>query len=302
MTAAPPIKEEQAPDADTPVRDHSRDDTLFRLHCLNRDCFAMSMMKYRNAQGYLVTGQHSGTHWSKWMLSHAIAHHYKVAPPKFFNNASMASNDIIGHPKLPQMHAHVPRVVTSHSIPPYAMQWKWLRTFMRFPPYALVVRDIRNVLVSNYEKWRERYNVEFSDYVAGDPRGDKYICDVWWYVRFMNRWGEVAKRFPDKVLVLRYEDFQADRILSLRRITQHFGLSLGEESLQAGADAGSKESMSKHHDPAVDAQALRPDGKGDAAFSAADNALLNSILDKNLKHDFGYKYFPDPRGYQVSKE
>lgn len=271
----------------------------FKLHCLNRDLFALSMLKYRNFKGYLSTGQHSGTHWIKWMLSHALAHEYKVDPPKFFDNGSEASNVLIGHPKHPQIHAHVPRIVSTHSIPPYAMQWSWLRHSAHFPPYAVVVRDIRKVLISNFEKWKERYNVSFSEYVAGDPRSNKYICDVWWYIRYMNRWGAVASKFPKETFVIRYEDFQNDRAGSLQKILLHFGIPLSAESLAAGAAAGEKSFMAAHQDPNIADRALRKDGAGETEFSADDLALLNKILSDNLKHDFGYPYFATPRGYQV---
>ncbi len=270
----------------------------FKLHCLNRDLFALSMLKYRNFKGYLSTGQHSGTHWIKWMLSHALAHEYKVAPPKFFDNGSEASNVLIGHPKHPQVHAHVPRIVSTHSIPPYPMQWSWLRNSTHFPPYAVVVRDIRKVLISNFEKWKERYNVSFSEYVAGDPSSNKYICDVWWYVRYMNRWGEVASRFPKETFVTKYEDFQNDRAGSLEKIFLHFGVTLSRESLAAGAAAGEKSFMAAHQDPNIPDRALRKDGTDETKFSPADLALLDQILSDNLKHDFGYPYFPAPRGYQ----
>lgn len=276
-------------------------DRAFRLHCLNRDLFALSMLKYRDFQGFLVTGAHSGTHWIKWMLSHALAHHYGVEPPKYFDNASDASNDLIGHPKRPRRYPELPRIASTHSVAPYALQSPLLRKLLPLPPYALVVRDIRRVLISNYEKWRERYGVSFSEYVAGDPNGNKYICDVWWYVRFLNRWGEIAKRFPIQTTVLRYEDVQADRVGSLRRICQHFGLNLTNADFEAGANVGSKEYMASHQDPAIPDRALRQDGHGDTQFSASDMELLKSILDRNLKHDFGYDYFDKPRGFQAGQ-
>lgn len=33
-------------------------------------------------------------------------------------------------------------------------------------------------------------------------------------------------------------------------------------------------------------------------FTAADDALLHGILNRHLKHDFGYRYFSSPRGFQ----
>jgi hypothetical protein len=156
----------------------------------------------------------------------------RVAPPQFYNNAS--SNEIIGHPKHKRIHPQLPRIATSHTIPPYALDWRWLRLFLKFPPFAVVVRDPRDVLVSNYEKWREKYAVPFSTYLEGDISGRKYICDIWWYIHFMNRWGRVAKRFPKQTLVLRYEDFFVDPRGNLERLGRWFGLALSPESYDLG--------------------------------------------------------------------
>ena len=273
----------------------------FKLHGLNRDLFALSMLKYRNFQGYLSTGQHSGTHWIKWMMSHALAHQYNVEPPKYFDNGSEASNVLIGHPRHKPVYTHVPRIASTHSIPPYALQWTWLRKTAQFPPYAVVVRDVRNVLVSNYEKWKERYGVSFSEYLFGDPQSNKYICDIWWYIRYMNRWGDVASKFSAETAVLHYEDFQEDRVTNLQKIFQHFRLDLSSEALNAGAAAGDKSFMAARQDPNIKDRALRKDGEGSAAFSPADMDVLNKILDRHLRHDFGYKYFTTPRGFQGNK-
>ncbi len=279
MASAPTLTSEQA-------------DAAFRLHCLNRDTTNLGLLRHRNYTGFLVTGQHSGTHWIKWMLSHALASRHNLTPPQYANNAS--TNDLIGQPR-----EHRKFIAATHTIAPYALEWKWLREVMPLPPYAVVVRDIRDVLISNYEKWRNlRYNVDFSTYVAGDPTSRAYVCDVWWYVHFLNRWGEVASRYPDQTMVLTYESFRRDALEGLRRIDVHFNLDLGEEALAAGLAAGTKEIMAAHQDPAIDERPVRLDGQGDATFSQADTALLKGILDRNLKHDFGYDYFDAPRGFR----
>ena len=273
------------------------DDIVFRIHCANRHSTNLSILKYCEFQGFLVTGQHSGTHWIKWMLSHALAHRYGVAPPRYHNNAS--SNALVGHPKHPRIHPRLPRIASSHSIAPYALEWAWLRAVRRPPPYVVVVRDVRDVMVSNYEKWRPDYGVPFSRYVAGDPRGKAYVCDAWEYVRFLNRWGEVARRYPDETLVLRYEDFRRDPLASLRRLGRHFRLDLSDDDLMAGVAVGSKEFMMTRQDPDVAEKPVRPDGARGARFSPADLGTLHRILDRHLRHDFGYGYFDRPRGYQV---
>lgn len=261
----------------------------FALHCLNRDTTNLALLKYRDFQGFLVTGQHSGTHWIKWMLSHAMAHHYGVAPPRYYNNAS--SNEIIGHPKHKRIHPALPRIASSHSIPPTALDWGWVRKAFPVPPYAVVVRDIRDVLISNYEKWRGvRYHVPFSEYVKGDIASKKYVCDVWWYVHFMNRWGRVAELWPNETLTFRYEDFRKDPRTNLERLAKHLGLDLSPEALDAGVAAGAKDVMLAAQDPNVDERAVRPDGQAAASFSDEDTAVLKAILRENLKYDFGYDY------------
>jgi hypothetical protein len=272
-------------------------DSVFRLRCLNRHSTNLAIMKYVDFQGFLVTGQHSGTHWIKWMLSHALAHRYDVSPPRYMNNKS--SNELVGHPKHRRPYPHLPRIASSHSIPPYALEWAWLRALRRPPPYAIVVRDIRDVLISNYEKWRSRYKISFSRYVAGDPRGKRFVCDAWWYIRFLNRWGTIAERWPSETLVLRYEDFRLDALGSLQRLCDHFRLELSRGDLEAGVAMGDKAVMAKYQDPSISVRPLRLDGEGDAQFSERDLARLGTILDGHLKHDFGYRYFEQPRGYQI---
>jgi hypothetical protein len=272
-------------------------DLVFRVHGINRHSTNLALLKYYDFQGFLVTGQHSGTHWIKWMLSHALAHRYGVEPPRYFNNDS--SNDLIGHPKHERIHPHLPRIASSHSIPPYAIDWAWLRQIRRPPPYAVVVRDIRDALISNYEKWRTEYGVPFSRYVAGDPRGKAFVCDVWWYVRFLNRWGEIAGRHPQATLVLRYEDFRKDSLDNLRRLARHFRLDLSDADLLAGVAVGSKEYMMARQDPQISERPIRPDGVEGARFSTRDLEVLAGILDRNLQHDFGYRYFEKPRGFQI---
>ena len=271
-------------------------DLIFRLHGANRSLTNLTLLKHCDFQGFLVTGQNSGTHWIKWMLSHSLAHRYGVEPPRYFNNDS--SNDLIGHPKHERIHPHLPRIASSHSIPAYPLDWAWLRAMRRPPPYAVVLRDIRDFLVSHYEKWRPVYGAPFSRYVAGDPGGKAFRCDVWWYMRFMNRWGEVARRYPEQTLVLRYEDFRQDPMEHLSRLTRHFRLDLSDTDLLAGVAVGSKAYMLARQDPEVSERPIRPDGVEGARFSPRDLQMLGEILDRNLKHDFGYRYFAEPRGFQ----
>lgn len=269
----------------------------FRLHCLNRHAINVELLRFTKFQGFLVTGQHSGTHWIKWMVSHALAHHHGVPPPRYMNNSS--SNELIGHPKHLRIYPTLPRIASSHTIAPYVLDWRWLRRIHKLPPYAVVVRDVRDLLISHYEKWRTTYRVPFSEYLKGDPWGQMYKCDVWWYLRFANRWGAVAQRFPRETLVLSYEGFRRDALRSLRRLSHHFSLDLTDDDLGAGLAVGTKAIMARHQDPRISERPVRPDGVGMARYTAGDLALLERILSRHLRHDFGYRYLDEPRGFQM---
>jgi hypothetical protein len=258
----------------------------FQLHALNRDLTNLSLFRYRDWQGYLVTGQHSGTHWIKWMLSYALAAEYGVTPPKFYNNAS--SNEVIGHPKHRRpADWPVPRIASSHTIAPYELEWGWLRALAPLPPYGVVVRDVRDVLVSNYEKWKAKYDVPFAEYVKGDPLGKRFNCDVWWYIRFLNRWGAVQAKYPAQTLVLKYEDFRTDPRASLVRLLAQFGVTLSDASIDAGVAAGGKDFMARHHNPDVEVYGVRADSD-DRHWDEQSTAILNGTLREHLKYDFGY--------------
>ena len=54
-----------------------------------------------------------------------------------------------------------------------------------------------------------------------------------------------------------------------------------------------------HQDPRITERPIRPDGAQGARLSARDLDVLTGILDRNLKHDCGYRYFEARRGFQI---
>jgi len=263
-------------------------DWRFALHCLNRDWTNFAMIRYRDFDGFLVTGQNSGTQWLKYMLSLALAAEYGVEPPQYFNNAS--SNDIIGHPKHKRKYPQLPRIASAHSIPHAALPL--IYHAMNFPPYVVLVRDMRDALISNYAKWRERYQVPFDVYIAGDPSGSKYVCDAWWYVRFLNAWGRMATAYPGRILTLRYEDLRKTPAPGLAAIGRHFGISLSDRAIEAAVQGSSKSAMQAREDPKTGEKVIRVDAgsESDPVFGPHEKAILARILKANLRYDFGYDY------------
>ena len=118
------------------------------------------------------------------------------------------------------------------------------------PRHLILVRDIRDALVSHYEKRKSDYNVDFSTYLLGDARGKKYADDIWARIQYMNGWGAVAERHPVYAVVLKYEDLLADTRDQLARVCDHFNIEgVTPDLLDEVVAAASKAEMAKLSDP-----------------------------------------------------
>ncbi len=258
----------------------------FKFHSLRRDVSNFALLKHRNFDGFIVSMHQSGTHWLKYMLALALVEKYQLPPPRY-NHA----NDIIGGPKDPRTYAQLPRLASSHSIPHALVHAGWFRRRWPLPRYLVLVRDMRASLVSNYEKWKQHYGVEFVDYLRGDPSGRLYNSDIWWCLRFMNAWGELAERYPEDTMVLRYEDLQHDPGRELAGVADFLRLQLSATHIDTAVAGASKQAMAQRHDPD------RPGGevsfeRRDPAewFGERERILLERVCTTQLRYTFGYDY------------
>jgi hypothetical protein len=259
----------------------------FAVRVLRADLANFFLLQYRTCDGFLITGKNSGTHWVKFMLSCAIARQYHVPAP--VHASGRDSDAIIGHPRWPAVHAHLPRIGSSHSIPSVAFAWRLAG--LGHKPVVVLVRDIREALQSNYVKWRQNYSTPFTRYLAGDPWGRRFVADIWWYVHFFNRWGDLAQARPDKVLIVHYEDVQAAPRYWLERMAAHLGVALSEDAVAAAMPYTGREALRALLDPDY-GEVIIPaaEERGRMAFSSADTALFAAILEGHLRHPLGYDY------------
>ena len=266
----------------------------FESYAWRRDIFNFSMFRNRNFDGFMVSGFQSGTQWIKWMLSQTIAAQWGVAPPQYYDNES--SNDIIGHPKHKKIYPELPRIASSHNVPSAIMDWPISRALFRFPPYIVVVRDLRQVMLSHYAKhgpkYRENYGTSFTEYLHSDiTNSAPYLYNIGNYIRFLNRWGDAIERYPNETIAIHYEDTRKDPAATLRRIGQHFGLSFTDAAIDTAVKMGTKEEMAKYSDPAIPYKIVRPDDDTSApVYTDADKAYFGRIVQNHLRHNFGYDY------------
>jgi hypothetical protein len=262
----------------------------FHWHCWRRDMSNFALIKYRNFDGFLITMQHAGTHWLKYMMSTAIASQLGLPPPRYIHNAS--SNDFIGHPKHPRQYPQAPRIASSHSIPHALIDSRLVRAVAKFPRYTVLVRDMRAALVSNYEKWKGRYAVSFSEYLRGDMSGAHYSMDIWWCLHFLNRWARVRERFPDDTLILRYERLSDDPATEIERVFSHFGIAISGEHIRAAVRAASKEQMADKLDPEQPVRnIIRDDPRPpNSWFNSDDQRFFDAMISQYLHDDYGYDF------------
>ena len=159
---------------------------------------------------------------------------------------------------------------------------------IRLPPVVLLVRNIPDALTSYFFKWREAKALgALGDYVARAPR--RQGVDVWWFIRFFNRWGALQRTFPDRVLVVRYEDLQADPGTWIARIWSHWGVTLDEADLAAALAVRTREAVAAHLDP-VYGEDIAPDRAARQAVRLGhdEGAVVGRRLVDHLRCDFGY--------------
>jgi cation:H+ antiporter len=265
-------------------------DNIFAWRNLKRDLSNFQLLHHRNVDGNLVTGMNSGTHWVTVMLATAIADQHGLMLPKYFSFD--AASDIVGVPSKIVRRPGIPVIALSHNHPAAIVAWPVVRRLLPYPKQVVLVRDIRQVLISAYVKWMPNGEVPFSDFVLGDPTNRRgYLCDVWWYLSYLNRWGDVKASAPGDTLVIRYEDMVDDPALWLRRIGDHFGLRLGDRAIAAALTLRGKDAAQARRDPKdTEAVIADPAAKARIRFSEEDARELRNILARHLRYDYGYDY------------
>lgn len=259
------------------------------LRDLDSDVSSHHLMRYAGrVDGYLVTAKNSGTHGLRFMLSHAIAHHLGLPPPE--TSSGPGSNGFIGHPKNGWAYPHTPKIGSSHNIPSRVMALLGTADLLALPPTVVLVRDIHEALASYYVKWADAYGLgSFSDYLRRPAPGLKKVDDVWWFIRFFNRWGEALAARPDDIIVVRQEAMKRDPAAVIRRVWSHWGVVLSDADVSAGVAASSREAVEVKLDAGY-GEAIVPDRRKREAvvLSDDDRVYLAELFARHLKHDFGY--------------
>jgi hypothetical protein len=254
---------------------------------LRDDLSRFHLLHYADrVDGFLISGHNSGTHWLRFMLSTAIAHRLELPRPAY--SSGPQSDLYIGNARHRRRFAQAPRIGSSHHMPSRLVALLGLVGLVRLPPVVLLVRRIPDSLISYFFKWREAKALGPLDrYLARAPQPQG--VDLWWFIRFFNRWGLLRRVFPQSVMVVRYEDVQRDPATWVRRIWAHWGVELDDADLTAAMSVSSRAAVQAHLDPEYGEDvAPDPDARVAVRYAEPDVALLEERLAQHLRCDFGY--------------
>jgi hypothetical protein len=253
-----------------------------------------TILRHGAFDGMLCTSKNSGTHWVKYMLAIALAETYDIPPPEYFSEKSV--RPYISWTKDKPVHAELPKLAFSHTIPHQLANWGWARTLAGLPPYVLLVRHPMSILASHFAKWEWDIQVDWLTYLRGEPTGKQFRCDLYWMARFWTRWGEWLGREPSRIHLVHYEDVRQAPRETLQAIAAHWDIHLSAAALDKAVRGGTKEAMAEKIDPDAEPNVLqnRKD-RLDTLFSGEAKAIYEDRVKTLFGASLGYDLLAVPQ-------
>lgn len=199
--------------------------------------------KLQRCDWVLMSWGKSGRTWLRVMLSRA-----------YTLKAGLSAAELLDFDNLRKRDQRLPAVFFSHNnyLRDYTGNYR-SKTHFHGKPIVLLVRDPRDVAVSQFFQWkfRMRPNKKFiNDY---PPHGA--TMDVWDFVLdrevgvprivdYFNGWAGAISQLRD-VLVVRYEDMRADPAAVLAQILEFTGTQTTPEQVHAAVEFAAYDNMKK---------------------------------------------------------
>ncbi|HSH30207.1 MAG TPA: sulfotransferase domain-containing protein [Thiohalobacter sp.] len=199
--------------------------------------------KLRRADAVVVSFGKSGRTWLRVMVSRLYQQLY-----------GLPESALIGFDNFHNMDRRVPRIFFTHDnyIGDYTGHTDSKVDFYD-KKVVLLVRDPRDVAVSQFFQWQHRMRPEKKALNQYPPHGEQ--CGVYEFVKhegaglpkvidFMNLWAREMGKVREFCLV-RYEDMRADPHRALSRVAQFLEIPADPGQIQEAVDYASYENMKK---------------------------------------------------------
>jgi hypothetical protein len=200
--------------------------------------------KLQEADWALVSWGKSGRTWFRVMLSRFYQLHF-----------GLDTDYMLEFDNFHRLNPNAPKVLFSHNnyIRDYLGAWDNL-DYYKGKKLVLLVRDPRDVAVSQYFQWRYRMLPRKKVLNAYPPHGaDVDIfdfvrnpdCGIPKIVEAFNIWARALPALGDGVLVVRYEDLRHDPAGVLAQVVSFAGTTGSPAHLEAAKDYAAYENMKK---------------------------------------------------------
>jgi len=200
--------------------------------------------KLQQADWVLMSWGKSGRTWFRVMLSRFYQLHF-----------GLKTEHMLEFDNYHRRDTRAPKVFFTHDnyIRDYLGQPAGLDHF-RGRQVVLLVRDPRDVAVSQYFQWRYRMRPRKKALNAYPPHGaDDDVfdfvctpeCGIPRIVGFLNGWAEAIPTMGDDLTLIRYEDMRADPAATLEQVVAATGTPGPPEHIKAAKDYAAYENMKK---------------------------------------------------------
>lgn len=250
---------------------------LLKFGIGNKAAFHLNLDEIRADDVFLCSYPKSGNTWLRFLIAHLISSRINIHPknidelvPDVYMAAEIAN-------KLKS-----PRILKTH----HAL-------FDSYPKTIYVVRDVRDVLLSyyHYQTSLGKFSGSLSEFIR--------IADT---LHPFGSWGEhvqsaleFQQKYPQRILILRYEDLQQQPETELQKILAFTGIKTVRNSTEAIelSAFGRLRKLEDEHGSAFSEKSgthffrSGKTGEGRATFSAEENDLLFKQYGKFLQQ-LGY--------------
>ncbi len=199
--------------------------------------------KYRHCDFIFASFGKSGRTWVRVMISRYFQLEYKLP-----------DNILMGFDNYTRLNAAIPKIFFTHDnyLRGYTGNVDSKKDFYD-KKTILLVRDPRDVAVSQFHQWKYRMrpekkamnnypehdaDISVYDFVKHEGQGLNHIID------FMNAWATELDKIKE-LLVIRYEDMKARPEQEMRRVVEFLGLEPKDAYLADTAEFASVENLRK---------------------------------------------------------
>ncbi|MGH0035343.1 MAG: sulfotransferase domain-containing protein [Myxococcota bacterium] len=235
----------------------------------------------RHTDFTIVSYGKSGRTWLRLMLSRFYQQRFGLPEGAFLEYDNLNRRDA-AIPKVFFTHGNYLRDYTGHG--------ESLADDFGDRPLVLLVRDPRDIAVSQYFQWAHRMHPHKKWINAYPPHGaeltvQEFVADheagLDRALGFLRRWSEALPKCQ-RALVVRYEDLRADPHTHLRRVLEFFGADPSDEEVADAVDFAAFDNMRRlEEDGSVQAsgQRLVPGRRGDTNSYKVRRAKVGGYRD-----------------------